>query len=623
MTLPIHLEAFQLADSQGPTTSRELWGWFSYSWASEPFIVSAVGTYVPILLEQFARGNAVRVDDRNVPCGLPLPSHPPSLNAVPYNNTVPPGLMPPPGDIHDPIQGQQCVVQVFGRFYIDTSSFALYTFSLSVLVQTLVVISMSGAADRGKFRKKLLVWFGVVGALSTCGFVGVTQTHYLVCAILAILSNSSFGAVSVCGNSFLPVIVRNHPEVLQVAEKIRGASGSEQDVDTDTNTNGNPRSSLDDPNSSSNNSNTIRGNSAEQNLAENERDQLLENGESEQFQNNSLYISITSKIASSISGKAVALGYISALIVQLATIFLIKSTGSSTWSLRCAVFVVGCWWLVFQIPIVLFLRSRPGPPLPAPKHLHSHKTLSHRLRRFLMTITNGGYAYIIYGWSTLYATFKEARQMKDVAIFLMAWFMISDAATTINSAAVLFAKTELQMSAPSLAVIGVMVVFFGIMGATLMPKYIVPRLGAANPTRGIIFVVVLASFIPLYGILGFFTSHFGLRHPWEMYVLAAWYGFALGGLNTLCRSVFSMLIPKGKETTFFSLFSVTDKGSSIFGPLITGMITDKTHNIRYTFYFLFLLMMLPIVVLSWLDVERGRREALYLENVEAVEDDVE
>lgn len=60
-----------LADSQGPATKRELWGWFSYSWASEPFIVSAVGTYVPILLEQFARHNAVRVDDHNIACDSP------------------------------------------------------------------------------------------------------------------------------------------------------------------------------------------------------------------------------------------------------------------------------------------------------------------------------------------------------------------------------------------------------------------------------------------------------------------------------------------------------------------------------------------------------------------------
>lgn len=596
-----------LADSQGPVTWRELWGWFSYSWACEPFIVSAVGTYMPILLEQFARENAVRVDDHNVRCGAPLPNHSNILNGIvtALNNTIPgqpnnPGLLPP-GDIHNPISGQKCVVQIFGHFFVDTSSFALYTFSLSVLVQTLVVISMSGAADRGKFRKKLLVWFAIIGAITTCGFLFVTQNRYLVCASLAIISNSCFGAVSVCGNSFLPVIVRNHPQVLAVLEKLKKS----------TNT-----SDSESQNNSDNTNTTLEDSEAV------DTDDLLENGPLDINQSESpLLIATTSKVSSTLSGQGVALGYISALGVQLATILIIKATGSSMKSLRYAIFAVGCWWMFFQIPVASFLRSRPGPPLPKPKHIHDNKKFSHKVRKFFMTITRGGYAYVVYGWSTLYATFKEARQMKDVAIFLAAWFLISDAASTINSAAVLFAKTELQMSAPSLAVIGVMVVFFGVMGATLMPKYIIPRLGASDPKRGIIFVVLWASLIPLYGIIGFFTPYLGLRHPVEMYFLAAWYGFSLGGLNTLCRSVFSMLIPTGKETTFFSLFSVTDKGSSIFGPLITGMITDKTHNIRYTFYFLFFLMLFPIYILSWLDVERGRKEAHYLENVEAETDD--
>lgn len=39
--------------------------------------------------------------------------------------------------------------KVFGLWWIDTASFALYVFSLSVLLQALVVISMSGAADHG------------------------------------------------------------------------------------------------------------------------------------------------------------------------------------------------------------------------------------------------------------------------------------------------------------------------------------------------------------------------------------------------------------------------------------------------------------------------------------------
>lgn len=594
-----------LADSQGPATKRELWGWFSYSWASEPFIVSAVGTYVPILLEQFARHNAVRVDDHNIACDSPSQTR---FTVRSDNSTLTqpggPGLVPP-GDINNPINDQQCVVHVFSLFFIDTASFALYTFSLSVLIQTLVVISMSGAADRGKFRKKLLIWFAVIGAIATCGFLAVSQSHYLVCAILAIVSNSAFGAVAVCGNSFLPVIVRNHPHVLSVVEKI-------QDISS-TVTSGTDDNHQEDRTNES--SDTTHNNDQEpQTDRTPEVIGLLEQGRAKPNDGeHPLLTSITSKISSTLSGKGVALGYISALVVQIVTIIIITATGSSTWSLQYAIFTVGCWWLVFQIPVVAFLRSRPGPPLPKSNHIHDPTKFSHRFRQFSMKVTRGAHEYIVYGWATLYNTFKEARQMKDVAIFLFSWFLISDAATTINSAAVLFAKTELQMAPSSLAVIGVMVVFFGILGATLMPKYILPRLGSANPTRGIIFVVIMASFIPLYGLIGFFTNHLGLRHPWEMYLLAAWYGFALGGLNTLCRSVFSMLIPKGKETTFFSLFSVTDKGSSIFGPLITGLITDKTHNIRYTFYFLFLLMLIPIFFLFWLDVERGRNEAQYLE----------
>lgn len=608
-------------EDQGPTTDRELWGWFSYAWAAEPFIVSAVGTYVPILLEQFARDNAVRVDDYNIPCGAPKPG----------NGHHGDDSLVPPGDIKDPAHSQKCVVPIFGHYYIDTSSFALYTFSFSVFVQTLVVISMSGAADRGKFRKKLLVWFAVIGALSTCAFLTVTQTHYLVCAILAIISNSSFGAVSVCGNSFLPVLVRNHPDVLDAIEKVKKILAFDNSPSLISLHNEPPPEYSSTP--SNNETHNIRNDlhsaleeSVLPSLSRNDRESelLLEHEErfSQAILDHPLLISTTSKLSGTISGRGVALGYASALLVQLSTILLIKMTGASTFSLKLAIFSVGVWWLIFQIPVILLLRSRPGPPLPKPKHILSHKSIKHRIRRFLTIITNGGYGYIVYGWLTLFTTFKEARQMKDVAIFLLAWFMISDAATTINSAAVLFAKTELQMTAPSLAVIGVMVVCFGILGATLMPKYIAPRLGS-NPVRGIMLVVFFASLIPAYGMLGFYTVHFGLRSPWEMYVLAAWYGFSLGGLNTLCRSVFSLLIPRGKETTFFSLFSVTDKGSSILGPFVTGLITDKTHNIRYTFYFLFFLMLAPIGILYNLDVERGRREALFLEFVEADEDDVE
>lgn len=44
----------------------------------------------------------------------------------------------------------QCVVKPFGK-NVSTASFAMYTFSIAVLVQAVVLISFSSVADHGKF----------------------------------------------------------------------------------------------------------------------------------------------------------------------------------------------------------------------------------------------------------------------------------------------------------------------------------------------------------------------------------------------------------------------------------------------------------------------------------------
>ena len=539
------------------TTEKELWGWYSYAWACEPFIVSAVGTYVPIFLEQLGRINGVNASDHSKPC---ITDH---------------------RDIGGGVEESgECVVPFLFGGFIDTSSLALYTFSMSVLVQTIVVISISGAADKGKtMRKKLLVTFGLIGGITTCFFLLVSSSRYYLASILAILSNSAFGAVSVCGNSYLPILVYNYklPEIQEDEVQDQEQEQEQEEL-----------------------------------LQEHQRDQA------ESCSNKSREYRARARLSGNISGTGVAFGYLAAFIVQALTMFVIVNTGSTTFSLKLAIFVVGIWWIVFQAPIILFLKSHSSGTTKARKY----KSIGDRL--WIM------YKYILYGWKTLLATFHEAREMKDVGIFLLGWFIISDAAVTVNSAAILFAKTKLKMSAPSLAVIAILVVCSGMAGAIIIPRFIQPWIEnkfasesnargkrlSNGPVYGLMAVILIASIIPLYGMLGFYFNVIGLKHAWEMYILAVWYGFALGGLNTTSRSVFSILIPKGKETTFFSLFSVTDKGSSIFGPFITGLITDRTHNIRYTFYFLFAMMVLAFVDFLFLDLERGRQEAVQLEHVE-------
>lgn len=509
------------------TSFKEIIGWCLYGWAAEPFIVCAVSTYVPLLLEQYARENGVRLDDHTQPCVLTPPVIPPILPPPdPNTNMTDPQLYFrsfQETTKQDPIK---CVVYVLGR-YIDTSSYALYTFSFSVLIQTLVVISMSGAADRGHYRKQLLIAFGVVGALATILYLGITSKRYYIASILAIIANACFGAVNVCGNAFLPILVANTREVREA-----------------------PQDEL-----------HIKGN-----------------------------------VITKISGFGAACGYISALLVQVFTMFIVIKTGSTTQSIQYAIFTVGVWWLVFQIPLFFLLKPRPGPPL--------HVTPDENLL----------WQYIKYGWHTLLVSMKHASALKDVLIYLVGWFIVSDSVTTINSAAVLFARSELQMSTPKLVIVGILTVCCAIFGSIIIPH--IQRYFNVTPKASLISVIVWAAVIPLYGMLGFYFNMIGLKHEAEMYILAIWYGFSMGALATVARSLFSLLIPKGKESTFFSLFSVTDKGSSILGPTITALITDKTHNIRYCFYFLFALLLLALPVFAMLDVERGKKDALELEMVD-------
>lgn len=92
-------------------------------------------TYIPVTLEQLASERGVLFSDLITPC---RPSTDQSL-------------------LRRFAEGDRCVFKLFGLWWVDTASFALYVFSLSVLLQALVVISMSGAADHGtQFPKRRL-----------------------------------------------------------------------------------------------------------------------------------------------------------------------------------------------------------------------------------------------------------------------------------------------------------------------------------------------------------------------------------------------------------------------------------------------------------------------------------
>ena len=168
------------------------------------------------------------------------------------------------------------------------------------------------------------------------------------------------------------------------------------------------------------------------------------------------------RLSTKISSWGIGVGYIAAVIVQTLGIAIVvvadSMNTSTTLTLRIVLFLVGLWWFIFTIPAALWLRPRPGPPLPSTgKGKGSQRSW---------------FGYVGYAWRSLGKTILRVRRLKDVMLFLGAWLLLSDGIATVSGTAVLFAKTELQMTPAALGLISLVGTVAGILGAFGWSKFV-------------------------------------------------------------------------------------------------------------------------------------------------------
>ncbi|KAG4438717.1 hypothetical protein IFR05_005797 [Cadophora sp. M221] len=541
-----------------PTTSQELKGFYAYGLAAEVFAVCGVGSFLPVALEQLAREMGVLWSDKTTSCVVKPDSGSPAASVAGL-------LVRAAGSDTGNNTNHQCVIPALGN--MTTSSFALYTFSLAVFVQALALVTFSAVADHGRYRKKFLVGFGVTGGLSSALFIFVVPQIFLVGSVLAVVGVTCLGSSFVILNSFLPLLVANHP---QVQGSVPGPAGDASTAAPPAFNEG----AFSDTDEDLVPTGKLTGNEAD---------------------------SAALKLSTKVSSKGVGIGYIAAVFVQVLSIMLLfgmsKLSVSSTLPLRLVLLMVGCWWLAFTIPASIWLRDRPGPPL---------KTISNA------SLWRTCVAYISFAWASVWKTIKVAVRLRQMVIFLIAWFLLSDAIATVSGTAILFARTELKMGTVAIALLSITATSSGIAGAFTWP--LISRHFKLKTNRTIVACIALMEIIPLYGLLGYipFIKSWGvggLQQSWEIYPLGFIHGFVMGGLSSYCRSFFGLLIPPGSEAAFYALYAITDKGSSAVGPAVVGAIVDATGQIRPAFVFLAVLIALPAPLILMVDAEKGRDDA--------------
>ena len=81
----------------------------------------------------------------------------------------------------------------------------------------------------------------------------------------------------------------------------------------------------------------------------------------------------------------------------------------------------------------------------------------------------------------------------------------------------------------------------------------------------------------------------------------------LGGSQALSRSLFSHLVPRGKEAEYFSAYEMSDRGLSWLGPLVFGLTYQLTGSYRDAIISLVVFFVIGFVLLARVPVRRAMR----------------
>lgn len=269
-----------------------------------------------------------------------------------------------------------------------------------------------------------------------------------------------------------------------------------------------------------------------------------------------------------ISAKGFAYGYVGSVILQLIcfVFVLAKPFGLTSGSAsQLSFLLVGIWWVSFaQITFRRLPKSKPAGPAT---------------ERNNNIFTNG--------FSELRKVSKQVKHMPVLKRFLFAFFFYSMGVQTVMLAATLFGSQELHMETEKLIVCILITQLVAIFGAYLMAK-LSDRFGNFQV---LIFVVLIW--------IGICIAAYLITSETQFYVVAAFVGLVMGGIQSLSRSTYARIMPETKDTaSFFSFYDVTEKVAIVIGMFSFGIIQQLTGNMRNSIIALVVFFLLGALILG-------------------------
>ncbi|HWX39993.1 MAG TPA: MFS transporter [Blastocatellia bacterium] len=280
-----------------------------------------------------------------------------------------------------------------------------------------------------------------------------------------------------------------------------------------------------------------------------------------------------------VSSMGWALGYIGGgLLLALNLVMFSKADWfglTQGQAVRISLASAGLWWAIFTlIPLAALKKRQPARALPP------------------------GEGYISAGIKQLRHTVMSARGYPQTVLFLVAYLIYNDGIQTVITLCSQFGQEELGLSISTLTTVVLMAQFVGYFG-NLIFNWLAAKIGAKRAVM-ISLVIWSGALIYVYAFL---------HNSLHFYILGAVIALVMGGSQALSRSLYSQMIPKTQEAEYFSLYEVSDKGTSWLGPAIFGFALHFTRSYRSAILSLVIFFIVGLVLLSMVNVRKAALEA--------------
>jgi MFS transporter, UMF1 family len=284
------------------------------------------------------------------------------------------------------------------------------------------------------------------------------------------------------------------------------------------------------------------------------------------------------ELRDAVSSKGWAVGYLGGGLLLALNLLLYSRAAqfgiTEGLAVRISLSSAGVWWAIFTVPTLFAVRNR-GPARELPP---GQSMLGTALRQLAHTV-------------------RDVRRYRQTMIFLAAYLLYNDAIQAVLAVSTQFASDYLKMPVQQLTQVILMSQFVGILGSMGFNQ-LARAIGAKR--------AVIASLAIWTALLVYIYAL--LQTPRQFFYAAAVAALVMGGSQALSRSLYAQLIPAGKEAEYFSVYEISDKGTSWLCPALFGVALQFTGSYRLAILSLVIFFAAGLLVLLKVDVEQGERE---------------